>query len=81
MDLCNEKYQVILTDLFDTLVLCDVTAKGVVNRWAVCLKKRFKCLNGISTNTLVLLRYRAFSVCRKEAETMTFKQESQKWIM
>lgn len=73
MDLCNEKYQVILTDLFDTLLLRDVTAKGVVNRWAVCLKKRFKCLNGISTNTLVSMRRKAFLVSRKKAETMAFQ--------
>ena len=67
MDISDGRYKVILTDLFDTLVLRKVTAKTVVQRWAVCLKKKYRCLERIELNVLVDKRFSAFKSCREKA--------------
>ena len=60
----NTIYKAILVDFFDTLVLRHVTAKDVLNRWAICLKKKFPDLCVITNHKLVALRLNLFKKMR-----------------
>lgn len=62
------KYDVILVDFFDTLVMRKVTAGEVLERWARCIGKKYPSVPLSTVRELPDMRRNIFKKCREELE-------------
>lgn len=70
MTLKNEQF--VFVDFFDTIIFRHVTVKQAVHQWAVCLSRKYPCLEDVSA--LVRMRREAFARVRETIAEPTFLQ-------
>lgn len=71
----NGSYKAILVDFFDTLVFRHVTASASVERWAICMKKKYPELAKYTSKDLSAMRHMVFRELRERILTNDGKTE------